>query len=313
MQMTTSWGVKSLVMASLVGAGTPVTLAETINVPDDHATIQDAIDASEPGDTIIVEGGFHGPVIIDVEGLTLVGDGALIDGTGTDSAVEIAADDVKVEGFELLSHPTGTGLAVEANDATVVDNSFSGGAAGIVVGFGRSGCYIADNYVFDTWNVGISLRPFCVDNHIVDNRVEGGNTGYLSFLLNEDNLWEDNVAVGNAFRGFFIQSWGDTFIDNLATQSLGPGFYFQTGKNNILRDNTASENAGDGFMIDYRAFSPAVGNILTDNKAVNNGGYGFSDITPGDGTSGTGNLYTDNSSEGNGAGSSNPAGLADDD
>jgi nitrous oxidase accessory protein NosD len=79
-----------VLLALLLGAG--VVHAETLVVPGDHATIQAAVDAAGPGDTIIVKKGVHpGPVVVQGKtDLTIKGKGkAVLDGQSTGVALTI--------------------------------------------------------------------------------------------------------------------------------------------------------------------------------------------------------------------------------
>lgn len=60
-----------LVLVALLGTA-PMTVADVIRVPEDHAVLQDAIDAAAAGDVIAITGGTHNGVKID-KPLTLVG------------------------------------------------------------------------------------------------------------------------------------------------------------------------------------------------------------------------------------------------
>ena len=65
-------GVLSLILTTLC----TYAFGATLIVPDDHATIQAAIDAASEGDTIVVEAGtFTENIYIETNNLTLVGAG----------------------------------------------------------------------------------------------------------------------------------------------------------------------------------------------------------------------------------------------
>jgi hypothetical protein len=61
-----------LLMLVLTPAALAAPVAEVIRVPEDHAILQDAIDAAAPGDVIAITGGLHDGVTID-KALSLVG------------------------------------------------------------------------------------------------------------------------------------------------------------------------------------------------------------------------------------------------
>jgi pectin methylesterase-like acyl-CoA thioesterase len=83
----------------------PTASAETIYVPDNYTTIQEAIDNADPGDIVYVRAGTYNETIIipsTKHNITLQGeskDNTTIDAQGTDTVIEISASWVKVTGF----------------------------------------------------------------------------------------------------------------------------------------------------------------------------------------------------------------------
>ena len=123
----------ALVLAFSLVATTPVAAA-TRNVPGTYATIQAAIDAANPGDTIVVAAGtYAGNINVNKSSLTIVGDpgdsspgpGAnapIIDGGGAVAdAFDLAngVSNVTISGFEIRNFTAtdftnGTGVGVQA-------------------------------------------------------------------------------------------------------------------------------------------------------------------------------------------------------
>ena len=156
----------------------PVTNTDT---GESFSTIQAAIDAAGPGAEIEVSGGpFEETVTIDVEGLTLrgVGTGGGFPSQGaptgapiiigqSQSAVEIEANDVTVEGFD-IRNPVGRGSGSSgligilvgffqgsATDATIKNNTINNmgterqraGALGVLLENTTDGATIEDNII----------------------------------------------------------------------------------------------------------------------------------------------------------------------
>jgi pectin methylesterase-like acyl-CoA thioesterase len=94
----------SLLLAlAFIGSGpAPVAVIEVF--PGAGTPLQDALDAAEDGDTVHVnEGTYNEAVIVDKDRVRLVGEGAFIDaGCAADTALEVAADRVRVEGVIVL-------------------------------------------------------------------------------------------------------------------------------------------------------------------------------------------------------------------
>ena len=118
-----------LVLSLSLVTAVPVQAA-TINVPADYATIQAAVNAANPGDTIIVAAGTYSGtggkkllqndvVLIDKDNLTLNGanagvspitgtrgDESIIDAAGLLEAVGVSANNVTIDGFTIKGDDT---------------------------------------------------------------------------------------------------------------------------------------------------------------------------------------------------------------
>jgi hypothetical protein len=109
---------------------TPKSLLKTITVNDsggaDYTSIQAAIIASNPKDTIIVYNGtYHENIIIDKQ-LTLTGiDMPVVDGGLENSTIEVTADDCTINGFRVVrGDPYGINLT-SSNSNLIYNNYFN--------------------------------------------------------------------------------------------------------------------------------------------------------------------------------------------
>ena len=91
-----------LVLAPLSGT------AITLSVPNDHPTIQAAVDAAVAGDVVKVGSGtYPESVSVVTAGVTLTGSkGAVIDGQGVGVPLTVTASDVIVSGFTMNNGST---------------------------------------------------------------------------------------------------------------------------------------------------------------------------------------------------------------
>lgn len=131
-------------LALLASTATATHNPDTLTVDQegaDFTSIQAAIDAADPGDTILVEPGtYPESVTVDVESLTLcatVDSGSACDPAGdarihvlssNAPAVSVDADDVRIEGF--LVNVAGPGVGIDASGASqvaIVDNEVKTG------------------------------------------------------------------------------------------------------------------------------------------------------------------------------------------
>lgn len=118
-----------LVLSFSLVTASPVKAA-IINVPGDYLTIQAAIDAAAPGDTIVVAAGVYNEQVNVNKSVTVKGeDWPVVN--GQPSAFLITGAGATVKGFDVWGQQTGFGtgndvIAVRANNVTVKDNRVTG-------------------------------------------------------------------------------------------------------------------------------------------------------------------------------------------
>jgi len=242
---------------SLVTAG-PVHAA-TINVPGDHATIQGAIDAAVPGDTIIVAAGTYPedvtipPALTD---LTLLGANAgksahpdNPDGRGPESIIEgtvrigisHGSAEVTIDGFRIDSGASsgvvirGTGITITNTIILGLDPYPTSGAAG-GLRFERGGVNPGDpaSFIFaNNWVDGYRYGVF-VDGPAADFDASGTPSLIVGNYLNNN---ERGIQTMGSMHGATIihEISGNTIVENgRGIRLAGGGFAVER---NIIKDN----------------------------------------------------------------------------
>lgn len=186
--------------------------ARVITVADDggadYSTIQDAVDISGNGDTILVFAGiYHEEVTIEKEGLNVIGNGSsesIIVGKGwRNNVVTIDADDVGIEGFGITNGASG--IFVEGWFADIRKNALWNNSFGVhfsVCQFGR--CEY--NTIYNCSSDGIRFST-SHNNTILDCVLRNNEDGIYSFMnWNNDNIISrcqifDNEEDGISLNG----------------------------------------------------------------------------------------------------------------
>lgn len=172
-------------------------------------SIQKAIKAADPGDTIVVLGGVHHEsVVIKKDGISLRGDDAVLKPPAKPtspcgaSGFCVQADDVSISGFTVRNFPASGIIAIGAHNAKFVTNrAFNNGEYGIAAfsspgtrmianltsGSDDAGLYVGDsphadatvvaNETYDNF-LGIFVRN-ALHGKIVGNRVHNNCLGML--------------------------------------------------------------------------------------------------------------------------------------
>lgn len=234
----------------------------TLTVPDVYPTIQEAIAASVPGDTVFVRSGtYHESITIDKQ-ISLAGEGretTIITGSGTGHVVYISSNGVEVSGFTIKG--SGTNYI----------GPFQGGDAGIMLDV-VTGCTISDTEVAEN-GIGIFLNEsddITLENNIVHDNDKDGIYGRYS----DNNVIRGNRVSSNGGHGGIYLNPGNSYNlieNNIANHNIPEhGIKIQTNSNhNVLRNNTCLYN-GDGIYLSDAHYNNITGNILS-NSTLRNG------------------------------------------
>jgi parallel beta-helix repeat protein len=225
-------------------------VANTRIISQDYSTIQAAIDASSPGDTIMVKPGTYYESIIIYKTVSLVGENpsnTIIEGNGSAQTILVTANGVRIEGFSIRGGIRGIYLD-GVNGSTILNNRITNNLVGISLYAYSNNNTIAHNVVSNNTNTGImlgegtserTLNFGCQNNTISGNEIINNHCGISLFqssgnkiienriTVNHQNATDDGMYPSEAYDLIFFESSGNQIYHNTFLDS-GP-YVFDVG------------------------------------------------------------------------------------
>ena len=267
----------SALLLLVLAAGSGGAEGKTITVDDDgganYEKIQDAINASEEGDTVIVETGIYNENVIVNKSISIKGNGndTEINGNKNSATISIISDNVEIETL-LITNGNSifvSGIIINANYTVIRNNSITcPGSYGITISDSHSslieGNYFSGNYIGSYFiNVNnISL----LSNHFIENENRG-----MSFSNVSNSQFQDNNFSNNTYGIYAAKSNGNVIEKNFF-YSQGIGIYFERINNN----NTICENIFRNCRFGITVSDHSIHNKLRSNIMINNEKFGIS-------------------------------------
>ena len=258
--------------------------AATLTVPGDYATIQAAVDAAAPGDTIAVSAGVYYEHVTIAKPLTLTGAGAgatTIDGSGSGPVLTVSGAGVTVRQLTVTdggssTHPASNGIRVSGATGASFD--------GVEVSF----CEAAYMLVSSS---GTSVRNGVMhDNHAFG--FDNGDTGSANTLLEDCDVYGNLGTQGGGAINAYAGSSGFTVRRTHVHDNANAAVQIGWSSGWLIEDSTLEGNA-HGLVLDSASGGTCRGNELSGNT-----GNGVTVA----GWYAQGNLFASNSIAGNAQG-----------
>jgi parallel beta-helix repeat protein len=243
-----------LLLLALLSVTAGDAVAETIFVPDDHPTVQQAVDNATSGDIIrINDGVYSGNVDIDVP-LALIGNGT---GYTTLSAVtgnvlSLSGPDIMVRDLRIVGNVNGTGMmCVVMDDSTIESVEVVGCQYGIYLSNSQRNAM--SDLDIRGCTVGLLLSAGSRDNAVRMAACTDGRTGLwlgsAASAGDEDNYFGScNFDNNNVGAQVLRSALENEFLNCTFNRNAINGVVIE-GLDNILTGCTANENDADGIVI----------------------------------------------------------------
>lgn len=195
-----------------------------------YSSIQDAVDAANATDTIIVHSGTYNENIVVNKTLIINGingkNSTIINGNDAlKQTIQITADNVQLYGFTIKNT-----IGVTQQKACIFINSVIG-------------CTIRDNTITngqDGIDATLSSSISIYNNTIENNKGIG-----IYMISSNDNQIYDNILRNHDMKGLYLQSSSNNSIhDNTISSNFDRGIYLLFSNNNTIYRNRFLDNTG---------------------------------------------------------------------
>jgi parallel beta-helix repeat protein len=253
--------------------------SKVIIVPDDYATIQEAINHASSGDIIFVRSGTYYEHVVISKGVSLVGESrgtTVIDGPGSGNVINITYPYYEVYGVYITNltirnggswYPLqeGSGIFVyRARNVNITNNIITNNWNGIVLQESRDIC-INDNNISSNIYRGIEVNNS--ENVTIIENVISKNEDGVSLHLSSSNVLKLNNISFNTLCGIWISSGSEnTLIGNVVSNNTRDGLVLK-GDENTIMNNIISGNGGYGICIEG-CNNSIIGNVVSSNGKI---------------------------------------------
>ena len=241
--------------------------SNTIWVPENYTTIQEAVNNAREGETIFVRSGKYSEHVVVNKAVSLVGENkhdTIIDGNGARIVVYVIANNVNLSGFTIQNGELGIWFWYSHSNI-LTGNNFSNNQYGIYL-WGSNDNTFTDNTATNNNEYGIYVGDS--DNNVFSrNNVSNNQYGLYLEDSRSSILTVNNIS--NNDDGIFLYHSDNNLLSGNNVSNNQYGIYVGDSDNNVFSRNNVSKNQ---YGIDlYHSRD----NILTGNTVSNNS-YGIS-------------------------------------
>ncbi len=192
----------------------------TIYVPDRYDTIQEAVNAANPGDTIIVRSGIYSENVFLNKTLTLIGEdrnATIINGGGSGNVIHVVSPNIAIMNFTVHNsgnNPDDSGILLFGSVHTTIRNNIMRNSnIGVHLRHGSNDTLLIDNLILNNTASGIRLADNNNLNHIIGNTLMNNTVGVEIHASSHNTFYHNNFIQNKVYQvqilGGVSNRWDD--------------------------------------------------------------------------------------------------------
>ncbi|RLI43691.1 hypothetical protein DRO69_09035 [Candidatus Bathyarchaeota archaeon] len=185
-------------------------------VPEEYPTIQAAINAASPGDTIIVTHGTYNENLLVNKSISIIGENpatTIIDGGQRGNAINVVSSGVVISGFTIQNGTGGlpySGISVSGCNFVVINNTvLRENYYGLQL-TNSNNSQIFNNVIMNNMYAGIYIHDRCSNNAFFENTIKNNIVGVWS-SNSPSNVFYHNNFINNTNQ---LQAFPPMILDN---------------------------------------------------------------------------------------------------
>jgi len=259
------------------------TALETIRVPQDYPTIQEAVNAASPNSVILVSDGTYNECVNINKTLSLisVNRGAIIRGASAEGILNIGANNVRVVGFTIEGvQNSGPGIYIESLFCNITGNTLTNNYRGVYMYDSGYNTLRENNLTNNTYNFAVWGRELLHFVHDIDssNTVNNKPIYYLVNRHNEEvphgagfvgivnclNITVKDQVLKNNEEGVLLAYSKYCTIINVTALKNVRSIFLVCSNNNVINENRISSDKDRGICLHDSRDNTFNGNIISD-------------------------------------------------
>lgn len=206
--------VSFLASGRIVVKGNQATWVVDASGKGNFSTIQEAINAANPRDTIFVLKGVYYESVNLNKSILLIGedvDSTILDGNRTGDVIDLTANNTRINGFTIRGsriYPSYSAIRIEhASNTSVSGNKITLNYCGISL-YSSYNNTISDNVISYSSVDGISLYS-SINNTISNNTISNNYVDGISFYSSNNNTVTGNTIISNQVNGMILSMYSN--------------------------------------------------------------------------------------------------------